>query len=291
MGLGLFAAPKPFTGHVGVIQRNAIISWTLISPSPRIVLLGDEPGTRKICTELNIDHIPLVALNRQGTPLISDIFAKAHMHLRTELMCYTNADIIFFSDLADILKSIRFDRFLLVGRRSDLDVSLPLDFTDPTWESQLRHRVATEAKLHAPTGIDFFGYPAGTLGDLPSFAVGRPGWDNYMIYGARTSRIPLIDATDSILAVHQNHDYSHVVGGLEEAWAGDEAKTNLRIAGNPAHWLDIREATWSIRDGKLSRRRLWTSRRYWTVTLPAMNPRWASCLELVRTILRRNQAD
>ena len=42
--LTLFTVPKPFRGHVGDIQRNAIESWRALRPSVQVVLVGDEDG-------------------------------------------------------------------------------------------------------------------------------------------------------------------------------------------------------------------------------------------------------
>jgi len=36
--LTLFTIPKAFQGHTGVIQRNAIRSWTLLRPECEIIL-------------------------------------------------------------------------------------------------------------------------------------------------------------------------------------------------------------------------------------------------------------
>ncbi len=41
--LTLFTIPKPFAGHIGLIQRNAIASWTLlpgVRGSSALILLG-----------------------------------------------------------------------------------------------------------------------------------------------------------------------------------------------------------------------------------------------------------
>src|SRR5436309_411668 len=45
--LTLFAAPKPFRGHIGIIQRNAITSWTKLQPRPEIILYGTQECTRR----------------------------------------------------------------------------------------------------------------------------------------------------------------------------------------------------------------------------------------------------
>jgi len=54
-----------------------------------------------------------------------------------------------------------------------------------------------------------------------------------MIYRARSLGIPVVDATQSVDAVHQNHDYSHVPLRSGQRWSGPEAKANAALAGDP----------------------------------------------------------
>ena len=73
----LFSAPKPFTDpHIATIQRNATKSWTLL-PDVDIILLGKEDGLAEAAQELDVKHIPHVACNTSGTPLISSMFSLA----------------------------------------------------------------------------------------------------------------------------------------------------------------------------------------------------------------------
>src|SRR5262245_33530010 len=74
----LFAMPKAFSGHIGIIQRNAITSWTRLSPRPQIILFGDEDGTAELAAELGVQHVPQVARNELGTPLVNSVFQQAH---------------------------------------------------------------------------------------------------------------------------------------------------------------------------------------------------------------------
>ena len=62
--LTLFAIPKHFRGHFATIQRNAITSWTRLTPRPEILLFGDEEGTGEIARELGLRHFPEVAHSR-----------------------------------------------------------------------------------------------------------------------------------------------------------------------------------------------------------------------------------
>jgi hypothetical protein len=63
---------KSFLGRKGIIQRNAIKSWTLLQPKPEIILIRDKEGIAGICTEFDLIHIPKVE-KEFGTPLVNSI--------------------------------------------------------------------------------------------------------------------------------------------------------------------------------------------------------------------------
>ena len=90
----LFSAPKPVTNpHIAMIQRNAIRSWTLL-PDVEVILLGEEDGLAEAARDLGVQHIPHVARNANGTPLISSMFQLAREHSTGDLLCIVNADMI-----------------------------------------------------------------------------------------------------------------------------------------------------------------------------------------------------
>ena len=241
--LSLFSIPKPFRDHVETIQRNAIQSWTLLRPRPEIILLGDEEGTAEIAKEFNLRHIPTIARNGYGTPLVSDMFETAQRVASHNLLCYVNADIILMSDFMPALEQVarHRDRFLVVGQRWDLEVTEPLVLgTD--WERRFRNRVAKNGELHPHTGIDYFVFPRGLWGEIPSFAIGRTAWDNWLLYEARCREADLIDATQVVMAVHQEHDYVHLPEGTRSAWKGPEAARNLELCGGYDRVFTIQDA-------------------------------------------------
>src|SRR6266436_4750093 len=102
----IFAMPKAFRGHIDVIQRNAIMSWTRLSIKPEIILLGTDEGTAE------------VARNPEGTPLVSDLFAQGQRCAANDLLCYVNADIILLDDFSAAVEGIaRFHSpLLMVGQ-------------------------------------------------------------------------------------------------------------------------------------------------------------------------------
>jgi hypothetical protein len=242
--LTIMTSAKPFQGHIGVIQRNAIRSWTLLSPRPEVILFGNEEGVAQCAAELSLLHVPNVARNHYGTPLLADIFAQAERCSANDLFAYINTDIILPSEFMRGLESIRrsFPRFLAVGRRTNLDVTAPLDFST-SWEAKLKDRLLTEGALESHTGIDFFAFPRGTYPDVPPLAIGRVWFDQWCIKYARKNGIPVIDMTPFVPLVHQLHDYNHVAGGKQWVYGGAEADENLAFYGERPHAYTLLDVT------------------------------------------------
>ena len=238
--LTIFTTCKPFRGHVAVIQRNAIRSWTLLRPACEIILMGNDEGTAEIAAEFGVRYVPDIARNTFGTPLVSDLFKQAQQLSSNNFFCYVNSDIILMSDFMQALQRVvdHTKRFLLVGHRWNFDnIKELLEFT-PDWEEQLRNQVKKFATLAGAYSIDFFVFPRGLLGEIPPFAIGRPLWDNWMLYRARSLLVPLVDATPVVTAVHQNHDYSHLPPEQQERagfFKGEEQLANIKLAGSTAH--------------------------------------------------------
>ena len=74
--LTLFTTAKPFRGHSGIIQRNALKSWTLLHPDVEIILFGDDEGAAEVCAEYGLRHEPHVERNEHGTKRLDYIFDR-----------------------------------------------------------------------------------------------------------------------------------------------------------------------------------------------------------------------
>jgi hypothetical protein len=140
------------------------------------------------------------------------------------------------------VQSVRLATFLLIGRRWNVSIQQSFDFS-AGWEGRLRRKIEETGELHPLTGIDYFVFSRGLYREIPKFAIGRTSWDNWLIYRARALKIPVIDATISVTAVHQNHGYEHHPGGSDGVWKGREAEINLELAGNPRNLFTLRDAT------------------------------------------------
>lgn len=204
--LTLLACPRPFRDGSALAQKNAIGSWTRLHPRPEIILFGDETGTADFCREMGFRHVPDLRRNAYGTPLVSDILRKGQALASTEWVGYINSDIILLNDFAPAFQRLRewADRWVWVGGRMDLEVSAALDFDRLGWEDELRAQVKERGKpMHISS--DYFVFRKGFYEEVPPFALGRGCFDNWLLWYARNKRVPLVDATSAVLAVHQSH--------------------------------------------------------------------------------------
>jgi hypothetical protein len=46
--LTIFSTAKPFRGHFGLIERNALKSWRLLDSDAEMILFGEEEGAAEI---------------------------------------------------------------------------------------------------------------------------------------------------------------------------------------------------------------------------------------------------
>jgi len=245
--LTIFSCPKLFRGHINIIQRNAIRSWTLLQPRPEIILIGDDEGTGELCKELGIRHIPEVQRNEYGTPLVSSVFEIAQQQSVNDVLCYVNADIILLSNfITSVTRSTRSTRsvdlldnrpFLLIGRRWDIDIDKSLSF-EPGWEEQLKMAALKKGRIQVPEAMDYFVFTRGLYDNVPPFGLGRACWDNWLVYYAVTRKATLIDLTTQNMIFHQNHNYSHIPD-LVDSGRRDypERKVNERLIGK---WWPLR---------------------------------------------------
>lgn len=282
--LTLFTLPKGFVDpHVSLIQRNALASWRHLAPAVEVLVMGDDPGVEEAAREAGVTHVGDVAKNEFGTPLLDSAFALAAERGTAPMLCYVNADIILLEDFVDAVRRLPREPYLAIGRRWDTDITTPIDLSDGG--AALRASALATGSLDLGRGSDYFVFRRDQDFGLPPFAVGRPGWDNWMIRRALELGIPLIDMTPSVLAIHQNHGYGHVAGG-GGSWEGPEADRNRALAALDRYMHSPFHATHQLTARGL--RRPW-SRAHLHAKIEAfivLRPIAAPLLRLVRMVRR-----
>lgn len=246
--LTIFSTAKPFVGHSAVIQRNALESWRRLDPDIEIILLGDDPGVGETCQELQLRYVPKIERRKNGAKTVRSVFGPAQQMAQHEYACYCNCDIILTADFVRALQSVseKFRRFLMVGRRWDLDVTQPLDFSLPDWQQTLVERACREGFQRLHYNIDYFVFPRGLYQDIPDLVIGRNHWDQWLVWKAAAAGLPVVDTSEAVCAIHQNHDYAYHPQGMMGVWNDEATKANFRAAGGRRHLHTIEDATYFL---------------------------------------------
>lgn len=297
-----FTTAKPFLGHSGIIQRNALQSWKRLHPDVEVILLGDEEGAADVSRELGLHHEPEIARDRAGLPYMNCMFDRAEEIARHDNLCYANCDIILTADFLGALGRVRAVRseFLIVGRRWDTNIVQPLDFSNLRWQEEVRELSSKANDQRDGWWIDYFLFSRRLLyKQIPGFVVGRPRWDNWLIWKALDSGADVIDASAVVRAIHQNHGYASHPHGREGVWRDESSQRNLALAGGWRHQCTILDATTKLKpDGlKPNRARRWyAAKRTWqliygntkrVLTYNLWLPGWHFCLGMTRPIRAR----
>jgi hypothetical protein len=243
--LTIFAMPKAFRGHIEVIQRNAIQSWMKLCIRPEVLLMGDDPGTAEVAREFGLRHLSQVARNDSGTPLVNDLFAQAERLSANNLLCYVNSDILLLDDFSAAVEKMAqlHSPLLMIGQRTDMDITAPIDFSAAGWQQRLRDLARSSGNQRPPTWIDYFVFSKGLGANLLPLTIGRAGWDNWFLWHARAQKAAVIDASPVVQVIHQNHDYAHLPEGAKTVWSGAEAQQNFKLIGEWYHKHTTEDAT------------------------------------------------
>lgn len=252
--LTIFTTPKAFKGQFAIIQENAIASWCKLRPRCQIILLGNGYKVAQTAKKYHALHIANVATNEFGTPLLPDIFKKAYEMAKFKKIAYVNCDIILTSDFTEAVRQIELPTFFLTGSRWELNINTKLDFSDD-WSKRLKIKVSKKGsqRSHGPT--DYFVFTPKINFKMPDLAIGRTYWDAWLIFRAKQLGLPVIDATPTIWAIHQTHDYSHA-GGWTNVWLGPESQENKKLIGDRRKYFNCRDADYVLTKEGLKKPRI-----------------------------------
>ena len=247
----ILASLKPFSGDVAQIQDNALSNWLHLNPTAEVILYGEGEGVSERAKKYNAIHVPHISCNGSGVPDFSAVVEHASIYARFDVQVYVNGDILLPPDFVYQIKQVLFKQYMVIGQRIDLSRNASFDHLSVDWESEIwRCYLAGEAKMHGPSGMDYFVFPRGLWQKLHPLIIGRGGYDNALVAYCLRRRIPIVDATQSIHAVHQWHDYSHL-GSIYEVFAGVDAIANWERHDIKHSSPNIDDADWKMINGKI----------------------------------------
>ncbi len=243
----ILCTPKPFLKEAAWNQINALRSWRAIDQNIEIIIFGSAPGAAEAAAEVNAEFVPEIESSSTGAPSFNSMIKHAAVYGKYDLQVYVNCDILLNHRLLKAMQIgyEKFGPFLLVGERLDLQQDSKIDVRNLSWAESLAS-LAKEGQLisHGPTGADYFGFTRDMWDDLPPVYMGRAMCDQALLHYCLSQRIPVLDATLALTAVHQFHDYSHVRGGVQEAFEGEDRARMKRMHGLNYSLPTMSDANW-----------------------------------------------
>ena len=264
--LTIFCTPKNFEGIFNKIQKNAIRSWRHLSDDIEIIIFGESKGAKKIANEVSGIYFPNVKCSKNGVPLLSDLFNKANKIASFDTLLFINSDILIPENIIESIKIVkeRFFNFLLVGHRWNIEVKKIIDFNEKNSATLFWETAEMKSKKDSPAAIDYFGFRKNTFKKIPDFVIGRPGYDNWLIWYARRNFIPVVDISEEIIVIHQSHHYNFhnlknnpKIFDRNKILIDEDGKKNKELHGEKV--LNLLDADFSIVNGRIEKK---TSKEY-----------------------------
>jgi len=232
---------RPFEGAFKTLQTNAINNWIALGMSGHACVESETDrqivdGLGLAATILKSDEMVKID-GAKSKPLFSVPITRAiEQPYRPDVaLLYTNSDTLFTPEINDAINAVsHVGRFLLVGRRTDLIVKRPIDFTKKNWPIGLKRRAERNGKLHTPGAVNWFAYrPHDLFGEIPPFVVGYTSYDNWMIWRGIDRGAMVVDVTEAVLTVDQTHG-----GQSGTIFNTPRAKENRRMAGRHIYTIE-----------------------------------------------------
>ena len=191
-------------------EHNAINSWLALNKLTEVLVFTEGKQLVSCIDPKRITYKHISGKHPTGLPLLNALFEEASKGSKFDILCYCNSDIILLPDFLERIKPVLKLNypFLAVSQRIDVHIGTDMDLTNEECVVQLKQVMVSEGKIHPPLGSDVFVFPKFQYSQqtMPPLVVGRPGWDNWMLYDARKRFNKLINFTGDYPAiVHQDH--------------------------------------------------------------------------------------
>ena len=257
-GIVIFTSPKPRNDQTEAVQIAAFRSWRRAFPNATILLFGDVASWNEEIESLVMEAAGPLVKGMAGGELIRDMFQDASKRGVGQLLLYLNSDILLDDSAADVVEKIQ-DRpgpWLGSARRwclpkwSDVAPASELEW------SIFFSRAEKSGRWGEACALDMFLFCGLSFERMPPFFIGHRGWDNWMIYHARSQNISVIDISAAMRVIHCDHDYSYAKGNSAPSRRdGPLEEANLKMLGGEERLFHLGYATHEWLEGIVQPRR------------------------------------
>lgn len=226
----LYTVPRDFEPPFDLLQANAIRSWLALTPTPQVILIGDN-GIRNAAAQLGVQF----SESDGDLPTVRHAIETAEEMAVHPVRCFLNTDNVLFPSFYEVLQPVlwQFEQFVCIGRRTNLDVEARIDSTSREFADEVEQRGTPGGW----TGMDYFIYRGVSLSqDMPDFKIGADCYDNWIVREIAQSTTPLINVSEVLTVVHENHPPKPGLAMTEIDRNHKLAKIDKRYGIKTANW-------------------------------------------------------
>ncbi|KAK3600957.1 hypothetical protein CHS0354_004166 [Potamilus streckersoni] len=209
-----------------LVHNLTTLNWLSLRPFVMPIIFTNETALAHVCESAGWVILPLRVTAADGVPVLKYMYIDAMRRFESNFYAFANSDILFTDTLVDTLIEILQNKStshnstqdnstsdhhaLIIGRRTNV-------FNITMEEGSSWSEVTTAAKkrgeLFLVDAEDYFiTSPSYPWNDIPEIVIGRRAYDNWLVLNARKQKHQVIDATDTILAVHQTTNHGNFEG-------------------------------------------------------------------------------
>lgn len=209
--LTLFTSAK-IEENISYIHLNTLRNWEQFADDVNLVFYGNDSDLDKVRRSTLWWHArPVPVYSPEGLPILKHLFLDAISSFESDYYGYANSDIMFTDSLVKTLHVMsRYNSktrgLLITGQRTNVPITKYRKRNATIHTSKAVELIALESGcLFTPEALDYFitSPPGVDWQAVPDIMIGSPGYDNYLMARAIGRGYIVIDATGSILAVHQ----------------------------------------------------------------------------------------
>jgi len=219
MNIVYVTIPRSFIDTYLTPQVNALNMIRNYDPSANIVLYSDDDGVKDYASK-NLYHAPDVVIKKGRLPLVNEALKYCAINFPECYICYINSDMLLVGNTKELINYIdkRFSgNFIATGYRCNLHIDTVIKSNEIP---DLLTKCSCKKTKGRHSALDVFIFKSDIfrLLSMPNFRVGRPGWDNWLAAKCRILGFALIDISNVVTLVHQEHPPAHVQGTWKVSW-------------------------------------------------------------------------
>ncbi|KAK3600954.1 hypothetical protein CHS0354_004163 [Potamilus streckersoni] len=200
-----------------VVHNITSVNWLALRPFVVPIVFTNEAAVEKVYTRAGWLVLPVRIAAADGVPVLKYMYLDAKKKFESDFYTYANSDILFTDSLLDtLIEILKYNsashnsaeenstlqhHTLIIGRRTNV---YNMTMKEGSSWSEVTNVAREKGELFRSDAEDYFitssSYP---WNDIPEVVIGRRAYDNWLVLNARKQKHKVIDATDTILAVHQ----------------------------------------------------------------------------------------